>query len=136
MLKSFLKFISQGHAFQLAIGIIIAGAFEQIITSFVSNIFSPFIGWITGGVNLNNLVYNLGNNKLNYGLFIESIINFFIVGLSVFAFIKIYDHFQKSNLLKNIDLISKEPAEIAELTQTLKDIKQELHEIKLIQKNK
>lgn len=131
--NSFIRFISQGHAIQLAIGIIIAGAIQEAISSFVTNVMFPFIGWVTGGANVSELQFHLGDNVIQYGLFFESIINFFVVGFGVYLFIKIYDKLQTTDILTNLDLVSREPKEIAEMTEVLKGIQQELQEIHKIQ---
>lgn len=128
--SNFIRFISQGHAIQLAIGIIIAGAIQQAISSFVANIMFPFIAFITGGYSVADLKFNLGNNVIQYGLFFESIINFFVIGFCVYLFIKIYDRLQTTDILNNLDLVSREPKEIQEMSLTLKEIRQELETIR------
>lgn len=128
MWRGFLNFLAQGHALQLAIGVIIAGAFEQIINGMVSYIIIPILGYFSGGVRLNDLVFHLGDNVIQYGAFIETILNFVIVAASIFIFIKVYDRFENQNLISKLHLVSAEPEEIKEMVGLLEEIRGELRE--------
>ena len=79
MLKEFKKFISRGNVLDLAVGVIIGGAFSSIVTSLVNNIFTPIIGLILGGVDFSNLSIKFRDTSINYGLFLQSVFNFLIV---------------------------------------------------------
>ena len=101
MLDEFKKFILRGNVFDLAVGIVIGGAFGAVVTSLVNDIIMPPIGLLLGGVDFTSLFFNLSGNyktlaaakeagaaTINYGLFINTIITFLIVALVVFILIK------------------------------------------------
>ena len=102
MWKEFKEFIARGSVIDLAIGIIIGGAFGKIVSSFVNDIIMPPIGLLLGNVDFKNLFVNLGSQKypslaaateagaptINYGIFINNIIDFLIVALVIFLVIK------------------------------------------------
>ena len=102
MLKEFKTFILRGNVIDLAVGIVIGGAFGAIVASLVKDIIMPPIGLLLGKVNFTDLFLALdggeyasleaattaGAPTLNYGLFINTIINFLIVGLAIFFIIR------------------------------------------------
>lgn len=88
MLKEFKKFIARGNVLDLAVGVIVGGAFSSIVTSLVNNIFTPVIGLIVGGVDFSNLSITFRDTKIMYGAFIQSIIDFLIVALCLFLVVK------------------------------------------------
>jgi len=88
MIKEFKKFISRGNVVDLAVGVIIGGAFSKIVTSLVNDILMPIIGSILGGINFSNLAITIGNAKITYGMFIQNIIDFLIIAFCVFMFVK------------------------------------------------
>lgn len=88
MVKEFKKFISRGNVLDLAVGVIIGGAFSSIVTSLVNNIFTPIIGIIVGGRDFSNLSINVGSAKIMYGAFIQSVIDFLIISICLFIIVK------------------------------------------------
>jgi len=102
MVKEFKTFLMRGNVVDLAVAVIIGGAFGKIVTSFVNDIIMPPIGLLLGGVNFADLFVDLsgggfttladaqaaGAPTLNYGLFINTIIDFLIVALVIFLVIK------------------------------------------------
>ncbi len=100
MLKEFKEFALKGNVLDLAIGVVIGGAFGKIITSLVNDIIMPLIGLIVGGVNFTALEYIIstkGGEPIikKYGEFIQSAIYFLIIAFSIFLFIKIITSFKK-----------------------------------------
>ena len=96
----------------LAVGVIIGGAFQAIVTSLVNDLITPLISMITGSVNFDGLILKVGSAELKYGNFISAIINFLIVALVIFFMIKAInkvDAKNKANLerLSNSKLASK-----------------------------
>ena len=89
MFKEFKKFISKGNVVDLAVGVIIGGAFGKIVSSLVNDILMPIIGVIIGGVDFSGLVLKIGDAKIAYGLFIQNVIDFIIIAFCVFIFVKI-----------------------------------------------
>lgn len=102
MWKEFKKFAMKGNVIDLAVGVVIGGAFGRIVTSLVNDIVMPLIGLIVGKVNLSNLFITLGEGDfrtieeakeagvatLNYGLFLNNILDFVIIAFSIFLVVK------------------------------------------------
>jgi len=99
MLKEFKEFVMRGNVVDMAVGIIIGLAFGKIVSSLVSDIIMPPIGMIMGSVSFSDLAIALGEGEaaatLNYGIFIDTVINFVIVALAVFMLIKAINTFKK-----------------------------------------
>ena len=93
--SEFKDFISKGNVIDLAVGVIIGGAFGKIVTSMVEDILMPIIGAIIGGIDFSNLSITVGNAIINYGEFIQNVIDFLIVAICIFFFIKIIEKFNK-----------------------------------------
>ncbi len=95
MLREFREFIMRGNVLDLAVGIIIGAAFTTVINSLVNDVLMPPIGVLVGGVDFSDLAITIkeasGDDPavtINYGLFINSLINFLIVGFAVFLLVK------------------------------------------------
>ena len=102
MLKEFRDFIARGNVVDLAVGVVIGVAFGAIVTSLVNDIIMPPIGMLLNGINFKDLFYALngktypslaaaqaaGAPTINYGLFINNVINFLIVALVIFMLVK------------------------------------------------
>lgn len=87
-MNEFKEFISRGNVMDMAVGIIIGGAFTSIVSSLVEDIINPILG-IFGGMNFDQLSLNLfGEATLNYGKFITAVINFLIMAFIVFLIVK------------------------------------------------
>lgn len=89
MWEEFKKFAMKGNVMDLAVGVIIGGAFGKIVTSLVQDVLMPLIGLLSGGVNFTGLAIKVGKAKLMYGQFLQSVVDFFIVSFSIFLFIKL-----------------------------------------------
>jgi large conductance mechanosensitive channel len=88
MLKEFKEFAMRGSVLDLAIGVIIGGAFGKIIGSLVNDILMPLIGLLMGGINLSDKAFTIGEAVIGWGAFLQSIIDFTIIALVVFLIIK------------------------------------------------
>ena len=95
MFEEFKKFAMRGNVVDMAVGVVLGGAFGEIVTSFVNDVLMPPIGMMTGGVDFSNLAMTLKQASdgaeavtLNYGLFINHIINFLIIAFAIFMVIK------------------------------------------------
>lgn len=95
-LVDFKKFISQGNVMDMAVGVIIGGAFGKIVTSLVNDILMPLIGVILGGLDFSSLAIKVGSARINYGLFIQSVVDFLIVAACIFSVIKVFEKFKKA----------------------------------------
>ena len=96
MLKEFRDFISKGNVLDLAVAVIIGAAFGKIVSSFVNDILMPPIGILLGGVDFKDLHIVLkGSVTMNYGMFIQNIIDFLIIALCVFLVVKVANQLSK-----------------------------------------
>ena len=87
-LKDFKSFIARGNVMDLALAVIIGGAFKAIVDSLVKDILMPVIGGVTGGIDLSSLAVTIGEASISYGLFLNAIINFLIIALVIFLMVK------------------------------------------------
>lgn len=88
VLKEFKTFIERGNVLDLAVGVVIGGAFGKIVASLVDDIIMPIIGIIIGGIDFSGLTLTIGDAVIKYGLFIQNIINFLIVAFCIFIIVK------------------------------------------------
>ena len=102
LFDEFKAFVMRGNVVDMAVGVIIGGAFGKIVTSLVNDIFMPIIGMILGNVNFSSLEIKLGEPvegveqaAIKYGMFIQEIVNFLIIALCIFIFIKVVTSLQK-----------------------------------------
>ena len=103
MFKEFKEFALQGNVLDLAVGVIIGGAFGKIITSLVNDVIMPVIGLIVGGSNFAALEYVIGIDgkepiAIKYGEFIQSAVDFLIIAFSIFMFIRVINSFKKKEM--------------------------------------
>jgi large conductance mechanosensitive channel len=88
MIKEFKDFISKGNVMDMAVGIIIGGAFTAIVTALVDSILMPIIGAISGGKSVADMSIMVGNAAIGYGAFIQAIIDFLLIAWVLFMIIK------------------------------------------------
>ena len=88
MVKEFKEFVMRGNVMDMAVGVIVGGAFGAIVTSLVDDVIGPVIGMICGGIDFSGLSIKVGSAQLMIGNFIQAIINFLIVAACLFAVIK------------------------------------------------
>lgn len=93
--KEFKDFISKGNVIDLAVGVIIGGAFGKIVSSLVDNILMPLIGLALGGVNFSELSIKVKDASIQYGLFIQNVVDFLIIALCVFIMVKAINKLSK-----------------------------------------
>ena len=89
MIQEFKKFISRGNVVDLAVGVVVGGAFSKIVTSLVDNIIMPLVGIIIGGIDFTKLSITLFDVKLEYGLFIQNVVDFLIIAFCIFMVVKL-----------------------------------------------
>lgn len=88
-------FISKGNVVDLAVGVIIGSAFGKIVTSLVNDVIMPLIGVIIGGINFSSLSLKVKNASVNYGMFIQNIIDFLIISFCIFVFVSVINKFNR-----------------------------------------
>lgn len=93
--KEFREFISKGNVLDMAVGVIIGGAFGKIVTSLVDNILMPLIGLIIGGLDFSKLAIKVKDAEIAYGLFIQNVVDFLIIALCIFLFVKLFSKLKR-----------------------------------------
>lgn len=88
MLQEFKAFIAKGNVLDLAVAVIMGGAFGAIVTSFVNDIIMPIIGAILGGTDFTTLAITVGDANITYGNFIQAIVNFLIIAFVIFMIVR------------------------------------------------
>ena len=123
MLKEFKAFIAKGNVLDLAVGVIVGGAFGKIVTSLVNNVLMPFAGILLGGVSFESLSVTVGKATIEYGLFIQSIVDFLIISLSIFLLIKAIRHMKRKKEKEQPEPVkpSKEELLLTEIRDLLKE---------------
>ncbi|MGD6834439.1 large conductance mechanosensitive channel protein MscL [Sutcliffiella halmapala] len=120
MWNDFKKFALKGNVLDLAIGVIIGAAFGKIVTSLVNDIIMPMIGLIMGGVDLSDLHLKVGDAVLAYGNFIQTVLDFIIVGFSIFMFIKLFNRLKKKE--EKVITEPPKPTKEEELLTEIRDL--------------
>ncbi len=134
VVKEFREFISKGNVLDLAVGVIIGASFGKIITSFVEDIIMPPVGYLTGGVDFADkkvvlVAADLANKvdevAIRYGNFINTLIQFFIVALCIFAVIKAINTLKRKEEAVPGPIVgpSKEEALLTDIRDILRDQK-------------
>ena len=97
MLKEFKEFISKGNVLDLAVGVVMGSAFSAIVTSLVNDIIMPLVGLLIGGIDFTGMHATVKDANIMYGNFIQNIVNFLIIALSIFVFIKFINRLTRKN---------------------------------------
>lgn len=113
----FKEFISRGSVMDLAVGVIIGGAFTAIVTSLVNDIIMPIVGLIIGGVDFKSLAIKVGDASVTYGNFLQAILNFILIALVIFCIIKAI------NKMKRNETVEEEAPATPEDIELLRDIR-------------
>lgn len=132
--QDFRDFAMKGNVVDMAVGVVIGGAFGKIVTSLVNDIITPLISLLTGKVNLSDLSIDISGLKgdegyvgVMYGQFLQNIMDFFIIAMSIFIVIKLIGKFKRKEAEKveepiaEVVTISKEEELLAEIRDILKD---------------
>ena len=120
-MQEFKTFAIRGNAVDLAVGVVIGAAFNQVTTSLANDVLTPPIGLLLGGFDFANLVIPLGGNAaIGYGAFLQALLNFAIIAFSLFIFVKIINQLRAKEPPKQ-----KQPSDSPEL-KVLLEIRDEL----------
>lgn len=128
LLAEFKDFAVKGNVVDLAVGVIIGGAFGKIITSLVNDIIMPIVGIIMGGINLSNLSWTIQNNSnepviFAYGKFLQNVVDFLIIAMCIFAMIKLINKLQKKISKKSAEQPKKDEPKVDTELDVLNDIR-------------
>ena len=117
VINEFKEFISKGNVLDLAVGVIIGGAFQKIVTSLVNDVFMPILGIVIGGLDFTSLTIKFKDATINYGAFIQNIIDFLLMAFCIFIIIKVFN-----NLKKKLDKKEEVIEEVIEVKKTNEEI--------------
>jgi large conductance mechanosensitive channel len=130
ILREFKEFAIKGNAIDMAIGIIIGAAFGKIISSLVDDIIMPPIGMLVGGVDFTNLAVTLKEATMdtpavtvNYGNFIQTLVNFTIIAFAIFMIVKLINRFRRKQEATPEPVPSKEALLLTEIRDLLRERK-------------
>lgn len=117
MIKEFRDFLNRGNVIDLAVAVIIGGAFGAIVTSLVNDIIMPLIGVLLGGLDFASLSITVGEAEVLYGNFIQAIVNFIIIALVIFLVVRSYNQLRAKQEAEPPAQPAKPPADIRLLTE-------------------
>ncbi|MBT2758360.1 large conductance mechanosensitive channel protein MscL [Mesobacillus foraminis] len=120
MWNEFKKFALKGNVMDLAVGVIIGGAFGKIVSSLVNDIIMPVVGILLGGIKISNQSYFFGNAELKYGAFLQTVVDFFIISFSIFLFIRLISRFKRKKEEETVEEIKADVKE--ELLMEIRDL--------------
>lgn len=119
-IEEFKTFALKGNVVDLAVGVVIGGAFGAIVTSLVQDVITPIIGMLTGGLDFSHLsVTLLGEAKITYGKFLQAAFSFVIVAWALFAVVKVMNKLKKKEEAK--PAAEKEVSEEVKLLMEIRD---------------
>lgn len=121
MWEDFKAFAFQGNIVELAIAVVVGGAFGQIVTSLVENIITPIIGGLMNGVHFEGLSYTIGASEVTYGIFLQSVFDFFVISISIFLFIRLLMKFKRKEEEEETEEIDPNEALLTEIRDLLKE---------------
>lgn len=130
IVAEFRQFIARGNVIDLAVGMIIGSAFTAIVNSLVNDLIMPLVGWLFGGIDFTSLRFvireaseGVEEAALNYGSFIQSVVNFLLISLVIFLMVKAINRFHKKKEAEP-EIAPAEPEDVAllrEIRDLLKD---------------
>ncbi len=122
MFKEFKEFISRGNVMDMAVGVVVGGAFTAIVNSLVKDIITPIIGIIMGGIDFSTLIVKVGEAEITYGNFIQAILNFLIVAFVIFQVVRAMNKMRKKQ--EEAPAAPPEPPKPSDEAVLLKEIKE------------
>lgn len=121
-INEFKEFIKRGNVVDLAVAVVIGGAFSSIVNSLVNDMIMPLIGVIIGGINFRGLTLRVGNATILYGSFLQNVINFLIIAFAIFMLVKFINKFfkKKEEVKEEVPVKSDEVILLEEIRDLLK----------------
>lgn len=101
MLNDFKAFLQRGNVVELAVAVVIGGAFGKIVTSLVDDMVMPIVGIILGGVDFKGLALKVGESTIKYGSFMQSAFDFFVIAFVVFMLVRVYEKLRGEKVKTN-----------------------------------
>ena len=109
VIGEFKQFVERGNVVDLAVGVVIGSAFSKIVTSVVNDLLTPIIGIILGGLDFSNISLTVKDSTINFGLFLNNVIDFFIIAICVFILVKFINNLTKKK--EKVEEINEEVVE-------------------------
>ncbi|WP_338471770.1 large conductance mechanosensitive channel protein MscL [Niallia sp. XMNu-256] len=122
MLSEFKKFAMKGNVIDLAVGVVIGGAFGKIVTSLVNDLIMPLVGLLLGGVDFSGLSHKVGEANIKYGAFLQTVVDFLIISFSIFLFIRFLSRFKRKKEEELEELVEIEANKTEELLTEIRDL--------------
>jgi large conductance mechanosensitive channel len=124
MLKEFQEFISRGNVIDLAVAVVIGAAFTAIVNSLVNDIITPIIGMIIGGIDFSGLAITVGGASINYGNFIQAVINFLLIAIVVFFMVRTVNQIKRQFEREKVEqpAAAPEPSAQEKLLMEIRDL--------------
>ena len=120
LINEFKEFIKRGNVIDLAVAVVIGGAFSAIVNSLVNDLIMPVIGVIIGGINFTGLTLRVGTAVIRYGSFLQNVINFLIIAFAIFMLVKLINKFFKKKEEVKEAVKSEEVVLLEEIRDLLK----------------
>jgi large conductance mechanosensitive channel len=125
ILREFKEFAMKGNVLELAVAVVIGGAFGKIVTSLVDNVITPSIGLFMGGVDFSGYSYQVGDAVLTYGKFVQSVVDFVIVAFVIFMIVRTLTKAKEAVKSKieppQVEEKQNEPSEEVQLLREIRD---------------
>ena len=121
-ISEFKEFALKGNVMDMAVGVIIGGAFGKIVTSLVNDIVMPLIGLALGKLDFAALSVKIGETEIKYGSFIQSVVDFIIVAFCIFVVIRLFEKFKKKEEAKPEETPAIVKSDEAILLEEIRDI--------------
>ena len=134
-IKDFKNFAVKGNVVDMAVGVVIGGAFGKIVTSLVNDIIMPLIGILAGKIDFKELVWTVGESPIAYGMFLQNVLDFIIIALSIFTVITMIENLKK-RYKKPVEPEPEKEPEKPSYEVLLEDIKASLEKIAANSENK
>lgn len=124
-MEEFKQFIARGNVMDMAVGVIIGGAFSSITTSLINDIIMPLLGIFTGSISFAELSFTLNGAVIAYGNFIQAVFNFLVMAFVVFCMIKTINRFHRKK--EEAPPAPPEPSAEEKLLTEIRDLLKEKH---------
>ena len=128
MIKEFKEFIARGNVIDLAVGVIIGGAFGKIVTSIVNDLLMPLIGVVSGGIDFTGLSFKINEAEIKYGNFLQNVIDFLIIAFCIFILVKIVNKITRKKEEPVEEKTAPKPEDVV-LLEEIRDLLKEKEEV-------
>ncbi|MGM0751060.1 MAG: large conductance mechanosensitive channel protein MscL [Bacillota bacterium] len=121
MWQEFKKFAVKGNVIDLAVAVIIGAAFGKIVKSLVDDIIMPLLGIVLGGISFTNLKVTVGDAVITYGVFMQNVVDFFLIALVIFFIVRLYKKIERKEEIKSEVKVDQKEELLKEIRDLLKD---------------